>query len=130
MSPKPEELAELLGMELYKVWTDFCGQLEERFSAAPRWNRGGMRWRYECQYRREGRRLCTLYARKGCAVLQIVFNREEQARFQAERTAFHPLIQQAFSIAECYPDGRRFQFGLIDEAMFPEFFRLLECRKK
>ena len=52
MSPKPEELAELLGMELYKVWTDFCGQLEERFSAAPRWNRGGMRWRYECQYRR------------------------------------------------------------------------------
>ena len=126
----PEDIPALLGPECCAVYAGFCGAVKRQFGAEALWNSGGMRWKYECQYRWRGRRLCTLYVRRSCAALQIVFNREEQVRFQSERETYHPQIRRAFDIAETYLDGKRFLFGLADELLFPELLRLLEYKRK
>ena len=62
MSPDENEMTALVGKSLYEVWTGLCALIDEKYDADRLWDRGGKAWKY--RYRRGGKTLCALYARK------------------------------------------------------------------
>ena len=58
--PTPEMLENLIGKELYNVWTSLCQLIEQKYNMEQLWNYGGKAWKYEYKYRRGGKTLCSL----------------------------------------------------------------------
>ena len=57
-------LLEILGQSLYYVWQALCSAIDEKYDMEQLWNTGGKKWTYEYKYRRGGKTLCSLYAKR------------------------------------------------------------------
>ena len=62
--PTSEKIENLIGEDLYYVWTSLCQLIEQKYEMERLWNNGGKTWTYEYKYRRGGKTLCALYAKE------------------------------------------------------------------
>ena len=62
--PNTEQMTALVGKSLYDIWIKLCDLIEEKYDMDRLWDKGGKAWTYEYKYRRGGKTLCALYARK------------------------------------------------------------------
>ena len=62
--PNAEEMTALVGRPLFDIWAALCAAIDEKYDMDRLWNSGGRAWTYEYKYRRGGRTLCALYARR------------------------------------------------------------------
>ena len=67
-APSRSTLAELLGPSLLEIWEALCSAVEDAYDMERCWNPGGRDWTYEYKYRRGGKTLCSLYARRNCQI--------------------------------------------------------------
>ena len=58
--PTSEKIENLIGEDLYYVWTSLCQLIEQKYEMERLWNKGGKAWTYEYKYRRGGKTLCAL----------------------------------------------------------------------
>lgn len=63
-TPTQSTMTELLGQPLFAVWQELCSAIDEKYDMKRLWNTGGKNWVYEYKYRRGGKTLCSLYAKK------------------------------------------------------------------
>ena len=63
-TPTQSTMTELLGQPLFAVWQELCSAIDEKYDMERLWNTGGKNWVYEYKYRRGGKTLCSLYAKK------------------------------------------------------------------
>lgn len=80
MIPNAEEMTNLVGKPLYKVWNKLCALIDDKYDMDCVWNKGGKAWKYEYKYRRGGKTLCALYARENCIGFMIVFGKDERLK--------------------------------------------------
>lgn len=128
--PTDGEMIDLIGEELYGVWQKLVFQVNEKYDMDCIWNNGGKKWTYEYKYRRGGKTLCALYAKKDQIGFMIIFGKDERTKFEANRILFSSEIQSVYDEAQTYHDGKWVMFEPIDSSMFEEFIRLLSIKRK
>lgn len=76
--PSQSMMMELLGSSLSEIWEALCAAIDEKYDMERLWNTGGRNWTYEYKYRRCGKTLCCLYAKKNCLGFMIVFGKNKE----------------------------------------------------
>lgn len=125
-----KELMALVGESLYRVWTQLCACIDERYEMDGLWGKGGKAWRHEYKYRRGGKTLCALYARENCIGFMVILGRDERIKFEADRESYSQETQKVYDEAQTYHDGKWIMFEPVDTSMFQDFVRLLEIKRK
>ena len=104
--PSQPAVAELLGQHLFEVWQALCAAIDEKYEMERIWNTGGRNWTYEYKYRRGGKTLCALYAKRDCIGFMVILGKEERAKFEDMRTAFSDSVCRQYDGAKTYHDGK------------------------
>ena len=130
MIPAEEQMSALVGKSLYEVWKKLCALIEEQYDMDRLWNNGGKAWTYEYKYRRGGKTLCALYARKNCVGFMIILGKEERLKFENERETYSQEVQSIYEGAKTYHDGKWMMFAPTDTSLFDDFIRLLRIKRK
>ena len=128
--PAPQDLEALLGSEPARRWQTFRSLVEEKYEMEFLWNKGFGDWVYELKYRRGGKTLVTLYAKRGVFSVWIVLGRAEREKFDAAREAFSSAVQAVYDGTKSYHDGKWLAFDNAEEALFPDLIRLLALKRR
>ena len=129
-TPTQSDVTELLGQSLFEVWQALCSVIDEKYEMERLWNTGGKNWTYEYKYRRGGKTLCSLYAKRNCIGFMIIFGKDERAKFEAERNDYSQQVQKIYDEAKTYRDGTWVMFEPTDTSMFQDFIKLLGIKRK
>lgn len=128
--PTPEMLENLIGKELYNVWTSLCQLIEQKYNMEQLWNYGGKAWKYEYKYRKGGKTLCALYAKEQVLGFMVIFGKDERARFELQREVFSNETLKVYDGATTYHDGKWIMFELKDTSLFSDMEQLLSIKRK
>lgn len=128
--PNEEEMAALVGSSLYEVWSKLCAWIDERYEMDRLWDKGGKAWDYEYKYRRGGKTLCALYARKNCVGFMVILGKDERSKFEADRESYTKEVRKIYDGAQIYHDGKWLMFEPVDASLFDDFMRLLRIKRK
>lgn len=128
--PDAEKMITLVGNHLYELWDELCSRIDEKYNMDHLWGKGGKAWTYEYKYRRGGKTLCALYARKNCIGFMIILGKDERLKFEGDRDTYPSEIQKIYDEAETYHDGKWIMFEPIDASLFDDFIRLLSIKRK
>ena len=90
--PSQSYLEELLGLSLSEVWQALCSAIDEKYEMEQVWNSGGKNWDYEYKYRRGGKTLCSLYAKRNCVGFMVIFGKDERAKFEEIRSTLSDAV--------------------------------------
>ncbi len=130
MIPNEKEMMELVGESLYDVWNKLCVLIDENYDMDRLWDKGGKAWKYEYKYRRGGKTLCALYARKNCVGFMIILGKDERLKFEADRESYSKEVQEIYDETKTYHDGKWIMFEPVDTSLFHDFIRLLRIKRK
>lgn len=130
VNPTNQDLSEMLGTEKYNVWADVCNLVENLYEMDilrknTKWNN----WKYEHKYRRGGKTLCTLYAKENCFSIQIIFGKDERAKFENEQHTYSDEIQSIYNNSTTYHDGKWMSFETINSQL-EDIQKLLRIKRK
>ncbi|WP_303004412.1 DUF3788 domain-containing protein [Bacteroides congonensis] len=128
--PTPDTLENLIGKELYNVWTSLCQLIEQKYNMEQLWNYGGKAWKYEYKYRRGGKTLCALYAREQAFGFMVILGKDERAKFELQREAFSNETLKTYDEATTFHDGKWIMFELKDASLFSDMEQLLSIKRK
>ncbi len=129
-APSQSTMTELLGQSLFEVWQSLCAAIEARYEMERVWNAGGKKWTYEYKYRRGGKTLCCLYARKNCVGFMVIFGKDERTKFEDMRHTLSDTVCKQYDEAETYRDGKWVMFKPTNTAEFPDYMKLLAIKRK
>ena len=128
--PSREEMTDLVGKDLYDVWNKLCALIDEKYDMDCLWNNGGKAWTYEYKYRRGGKTLCALYARKNSVGFMIILGKDERLKFEKDRESYGEEVQRIYDESQTYHDGKWMMFELANTSLFDDFIRLLRIKRK
>ena len=128
-APSQSTMTELLGQSLFEVWQSLCAAIEARYEMERVWNAGGKKWTYEYKYRRGGKTLCCLYARKNCVGFMVIFGKDERTKFEDMRHTLSDTVCKQYDEAETYRDGKWVMFKPTNTAEFPDYMKLLAIKR-
>lgn len=128
--PSPSVMTELLGQPLYEVWQALCSAIDERYDMERLWNTGGKNWTYEYKYRRGGKTLCGLYAKRNCVGFLIIFGKEERAKLEAIRDTVSDAVCRQYDEAQTYHDGKWVMFEPRDTDELDDYMKLLAIKRR
>ena len=128
--PTNQDLNVMLGTEKYQVWERICNLIESLYEMELlRKNTSWNQWKYEHKYRRGGKTLCTFYAKDNCFHIQIIFGKEERAKFENEQHTYSDKIQSIYHNSTTYHDGKWMSFEL-DNSDLEDVQKLLRIKRK
>lgn len=130
MIPDAEQLAALVGEPLYEVWDKLCALIDEKYDMDRLWDKGGKAWTYEYKYRRGGKTLCALYARKDCIGFMVILGKDERLKFEENMETYSKEVQRIYDGTQTYHDGKWMMFEPTDTSLFDDFIRLLGIKRK
>ena len=128
--PSQSAMMELLGQSLFEVWKGLCLVIEEKYEMERLWNTGGKKWTYEYKYRRGGKTLCSLYAKRNCVGFMIIFGKDERVKFEAIRDTLSNAVCRKYDEAQTYHDGKWVMFEPTDTTEFDDYMKLLAIKRK
>lgn len=128
--PTQSTMAELLGPSLFEVWQKLCSAIDEKYEMERIWDNGGKRWTYEYKYRRGGRTLCCLYAKRNCVGFLVIFGKAERAKFEEIRGVLSDSVCRQYDEANTYHDGKWVMFEPKDNSEFEDYMKLLAIKRK
>lgn len=129
-TPAKEETAALLGKEHEMLWNQLCSLLDSRYKVDKIWYDDGKNWDCECKYRRGGKTLCSLFAKKDTFGLMIIFGKAEREKFEGSRERFSSAAQKIYDEATTYHDGKWMLFMIEDNSLFSDFEKLLAIKRR
>lgn len=128
--PTQSTMTELLGPSLFEVWQKLCSAIDEKYEMERIWDNGGKRWTYEYKYRRGGRTLCCLYAKRNCVGFLVIFGKAERAKFEEIRGVLSDAVCRQYDEANTYHDGKWVMFEPKDNSEFEDYMKLLAIKRK
>ena len=128
--PDDSEMTALVGQKLYYIWQELCAAIDEKYDMDTLWGAGGKKWVYEYKYRRGGKTLCALYAKKDCIGFMVIFGKDERERFEASAGDYSPAVRQTYELAHTYHDGKWVMFEPADTSVLGDYIRLLGIKRK
>ena len=115
---------------MQSVWGQLCDRIDELYEMDRLWNDGGKAWDLEYKYRRGGKTLCALYAKKDCFGFMVILGKDECARFESDRESYSKAVQKVYDDARTYHDGKWIMFEPIDNSQFDDYMRLLAIKRR
>ena len=128
--PTQSTMTELLGPSLFEVWQKLCSAIDEKYEMERIWDNGGKRWTYEYKYRRGGRTLCCLYAKRNCVGFLVICGKGERAKFEEIRGVLSDAVCRQYDEANTYHDGKWVMFEPKDNSEFEDYMKLLAIKRK
>ncbi len=128
--PSQTNMAELLGQSLYEVWQALYSAVEGKYDMERVWNTGGKNWTYEYKYRRGGKTLCSLYAKRNCVGFMIIFGKDERTKFEAIRGTLSDAVCRQYDEAKTYHDGKWVMFEPSNRDDFDDYMKLLAIKRR
>lgn len=128
--PTQAMMLELLGKSLFETWKELCSTIEKKYEMEKLWNTGGKKWTYEYKYRKGGKTLCCLYAKRNCIGFMVIFGKDERVKFENTRDTFSKSICRQYDEARTYRDGKWIMFEPTDTTLFNDFMKLLGIKRK
>lgn len=128
--PNKQKMIALLGSDLYDIWIQLSNTINNEYEMDCTWNKGGKAWIYEYKYRRAGKTLCALYAKKDCIGFMIIFGKNEREKFELIRDSLTKETQYIYDTAKTYHDGKWVMFNPKDRTMFQDYMTLLAIKRK
>lgn len=128
--PSQSDITELLGQPLSEVWLALCSAIDEKYDMERVWNTGGRNWTYEYKYRRGGKTLCCLYAKRNSIGFMIIFGKDERAKFEDIRDALSAGVCRQYDEAKIYHDGKWVMFEPANMLEFDDYLKLLAIKRK
>lgn len=128
--PTPETLENLIGKDLYDIWSSLCQLIEQKYNMEQLWNHGGKAWKYEYKYRRGGKTLCALYAKEQTFGFMVILGKDERAKFESQRALFSNETLKIYDEATTFHDGKWIMFEMRDTSLFNDMERLLSIKRK
>ena len=128
--PSQSTMIELLGQSLFEIWQSLCLAIEEKYDMERVWNAGGKNWTYEYKYRRGGKTLCCLYAKRNCIGFMIIFGKDERIKFEDIRNTLSHSIGRQYDAAKTYHDGKWVMFEPTNTDEFDDYMKLLAIKRK
>ena len=128
--PTNEEMVDLIGRQLFDVWTKLCDLIESKYDLERLWNSGGKKWTYEYKYRKGGKSLCALYAKENVFGFMVIFGKSERAKFEASRNDYSLEVQKIYDESTTYHDGKWMMFELTDTSLFSDMEKLLLIKRR
>ena len=128
--PSQSVMTELLGKSLFEIWQSLCSAIDEQYEMERLWNTGGKNWTYEYKYRRGGKTLCCLYAKRNCVGFLIIFGKEERQKFEDIRDTLSTTVCRQYDEAKTYHDGKWVMFYPTSTAEFDDYMKLLAVKRK
>jgi len=129
-NPTVEELQALLGEELLAVWKGVTTAVDEKYEIDRLWDKGYREWVYEYKYRRGGKTLVTLYAKKETIGVQIIFGKDERVKVEANRENLSEEAMRIYDEAQVFHDGKWVMFFPKDEGMIGDFMKLMALKRR
>lgn len=128
--PSKTILIDLIGQPLFEVWKALCSLINEKYEMEQSWNSGGKKWLYEYKYRRGGKTLCCLYAKRQCIGFMIIFGKAERLKFDTIRDTLSVAVCQKYDEAKIYHDGKWVMFEPRDKSEFSDYLKLLALKRR
>ena len=129
-NPTSEELQALLGEELLAVWNSVTAAVDEKYEMDRLWDKGYREWIYEYKYRRGGKTLVTLYAKKETIGVQIIFGKDERVKVEANRENLSEEAMRIYDEAQVYHDGKWVMFFPKDDSLNQDFMKMLALKRR
>ena len=129
-NPTVEELQALLGEELLAVWKGVTTAVDEKYEIYRLWDKGYREWVYEYKYRRGGKTLVTLYAKKETIGVQIIFGKDERVKVEANRENLSEEAMRIYDEAQVFHDGKWVMFFPKDESLNQDFMKMLALKRR
>ena len=129
-NPTVEELQALLGEELLAVWKGVTTAVDEKYEIDRLWDKGYREWIYEYKYRRGGKTLVTLYAKKDTIGVQIIFGKDERVKVEANRENFSEEAMRIYDEAQVFHDGKWVMFFPKDDSLNQDFMKMLALKRR
>ena len=129
-NPTVEELQALLGEELLAVWKGVTTAVDEKYEMDRLWDKGYREWVYEYKYRRGGKTLVTLYAKKETIGVQIIFGKDERVKVEANRENLSEEAMRIYDEAQVYHDGKWVMFFPKDDSLNQDFMKMLALKHR
>lgn len=129
-TPSANDIAILLGSELYDVWEKLCSVIDEKYDMDRLWDNGGKAWTYEYKYRRGGKTLCTLYMKEKEIGFMVIFGKAEREKVETIREGLSDEVQKAYDEAKTFHDGKWVMFKPTDTSDFDDYLQLLAIKRK
>jgi len=128
--PPQSVMIDLIGQPLFIVWQSLCSAINEKYEMEQLWNSGGKKWTYEYKYRRGGKTLCCLYAKRHCIGFMVIFGKDERIKIEAIRNTLSYAVYKKYDEAETYHDGKWVMFEPTDKSEFDDYMKLLAVKRK
>lgn len=128
--PSQSTMTELLGPSLSEIWEALCAAIDKKYDMERLWNTGGRNWTYEYKYRRGGKTLCCLYAKKNCLGFMIVFGKNERTKFEEIRDVLSEAVCRQYDEAKTYHDGKWVMFEPTNTEDIDDYMKLLSIKRK
>lgn len=128
--PSQSTMTELLGPSLSEIWEALCAAIDEKYDMERLWNTGGRNWTYEYKYRRGGKTLCCLYAKKNCLGFMIVFGKNERTKLEEIRDVLSEAVCRQYDEAKTYHDGKWVMFEPANTEDIEDYMKLLSIKRK
>ncbi len=128
--PTAEELNQLIGEDIFKIWSAINNFIKDNYDMEMIWDNGGKAGVFELKYRKGGRTFCALYPReKGICVL-IILGKNEREKFEASRENFSAYINNLYDNTHQYHDGKWLCLDITNSSLIEDIERLLLIKKK
>ena len=128
--PSQSTIMELLGQSLFEVWQTLCSAIDEKYDMERVWNTGGKNWTYEYKYRRGGKTLCCLYAKRNCIGFMIILGKDERVKFEDIRDTLSTAVCRQYDEAKSYHDGKWVMFEPTNTVEFDDYLKLLSLKRR
>ena len=128
--PSQSTMTDLLGQPLFEVWQKLCVVIDEKYEMERLWNADGKNWIYEYKYRREGKTLCSLYAKDNRIGFMIIFGKNKREKLEEIRDTLSDAVCRRYDEAKTYRDGKWVMFEPTDTSEFDDYMKLLAVKRK
>ncbi len=125
-----EKLQDLLSQEILLVWSELTEAIDALYDVDRLWNKGFGAWEIEYKYRRGGKTLCTLYAKKDVANLLITYGKTEREKFEEIRTSISNQLLDIYEKTEILHDGKWLWIPLDDKIHVEEILAMLKIKRR
>ncbi|HCA3579208.1 TPA: DUF3788 domain-containing protein [Salmonella enterica subsp. enterica serovar Ball] len=128
-APNAQTRQDLLGETLFSIQEKLITVIENQYVLEKVWHTGGKKWTYEMKFRKGSKTVCSLLFNEEALGFMVVFGKPEQAKFEAQRDDFSPVIVAGYDAATAYHDGKWLLFE-VQEALLTDFMKLLRIKRR
>lgn len=127
-NPSEKELIELIGNKAYDAWRAVENFVNEKYNMDVLWDKNRGENIYEMKFRKSGKTLCSMYARKGSFGFMVIYGKTEREKFEEEKFSSH--VGKIYDETKTFHDGKWVMLDIKDLSYIEDMKKMILIKKK